>query len=299
MPGVKTQRFRNCDLIKSGSCAMVSRKSELSSLSPEEQSRAYAKYYRAPVPPDPAHLAIMDTPCDPLKAIYPEQMNDLLNPGDLQVEIGWCNLPNGAGFIANRNIYKNVSADMIDWWFAWHALDDLRYRIWYPPQHAGIALSPESRQRILDPSIPLSEKHWGVTHHLTEDCDCGMENINITFLSPKDFGFDMTRWTEPYVSTFVGGFGWSRPANKAEHAIEAPSLMCHIFRQTPGGLEHRTRFWMGYRMSHGKPELSLPPGIAVPSMVVQGLARHNVREFKNLGVLLPEIYTEFGGRRIA
>ncbi len=160
-------------------------------------------------------------------------------------------------------------------------------------------MSPESRKRILDPSIPISEKNWGLTHHVTEDCDCGMENIDITFLSPADFGFDMARWKEPHVSTFVGGFGWSRPANKTDHPIKASSLMCHIFRPVSDKLEHRTRFWMGYRMSQGKPELSLPPGVAVPAMAVQGLARHNVREFSNLGILLPEIYREFGGRMIA
>jgi hypothetical protein len=265
-------------------------------LKPEEQSRACAKFYRDPVPPDPAHLAMMDTPCDPSKAIYPEQMNELLKPGDLQVEIGWCNLPNGAGFIANRNIYANITAEMIDWWFAWHPLEGLRYRVWYPPQHAGITLSPESRSRILDPSIPVREKNWGVTHHVTEDCGCGLENIEITFLSPRDFGFGMTLWKEPFVSTFAGGFGWSRRVDDAEHAIKTPSLMCHIFRQASGGLEHRTRFWMGYRMSQGKPELVLPPGISVPAIAVQRLARHNVLEFSNLGALLPEIHAEFGGQ---
>ncbi len=277
---------------------MKTKESDFAPLDPEDQSKTYAKYYRDPVPPEPAHLAMMDTPCDPLKAICPEQMNDLLNPGDLQVEVGWCNLPNGAGFIANRNVYKIVTAEMINWWFAWHPLEDLRYRIWYPPQHAGISLSPASRDRILDRSIPIPEKNWGVTHHVTEDCDCGMENIDITFQSPGDFGFDMTRWKEPYVSTFVGGFGWSSPANKSDRAIKAPSLMCHIFRQIPGGLEQRTRFWMGYRMFQGKPELMLPPGASVPLFAVQGLARHNVREFSNLGVLLPEIYAEFGGRMV-
>jgi phloretin hydrolase len=278
---------------------MLTKESKLAPLDPEDKSKEYAKYYRDPVMPDLEHLAIMDTPCDPLKAMYPEQMNDLLNPGSLEVEIGWCNLPNGAGFIANRNILKNVTAEMIEWWFAWHPLESLRYRIWYPPQHAGIALSPEAREKILNPSIPVREKNWNVTHHVAEDCDCGMETIDITFLSPKDFGFAMTRWKEPYVSTFVGGFGWSSPAGKADHTIKAPSLMCHIFRQIAGGLEQRTRFWMGYRLFQGKPELVLPPGASVPAIAVQGLARHNVREFSNLGALLPEIYAEFGGTMIA
>jgi hypothetical protein len=52
-------------------------------------------------------------------------------------------------------------------------------------------------------------------------------------------------------------------------------------------------------MSSGRPELSLPPGFAVPVPAVQGLARHNVHEFSNLAVLLPEIYEEFGGQVIA
>ena len=273
---------------------MAANESDLPPLDPQDRSKPYARYYRTPAQPDQTHLALMDTPCDPQKAIPPERMNDLLDPGALEVEIGWCNLPNGAGFIANRNVYKNVTPEMIDWWFAWHPLDSMRYRIWYPPQHAGISLSPADRERILDPGIPIREKNWGITHHVTEDCNCGMEHIDITFQSPGDFGFDMTRWGEPYVSTFVGGYGWSSPAVKTEHSIKTPSPMCHLFRRIPDGLEHRTRFWMGYRLSQGKPELVLPPGISVPAAAIQGLARHNVREFSNLGVLLPEIYSEFG-----
>jgi hypothetical protein len=276
--------------------ASTKKKAERPPLTPEEQARPFAKYYRDPVPPDPEHYAKMDNPSDPSKAIFPEQMNDLLNPGYLDVEIGWCNLPNGAGFIANCYQHKDVTAAMIDWWFAWHTLEDLRYRIWYPPQHGGIMISPEARKRMLDPSVPVREKNWGVTHHVTENCDCGMENIDITFLSPEDFGFDMSRWKQPFVSTFAGGFGWACTVNKTDESITAPALMCHIFRDIPGGIEHRTRFWLGYRMSNGKPELSLPPGIAVPAAAVQGLARHNVKEFKNFGAFLPEIYGELGGR---
>lgn len=111
------QGSRDRTVKKSGGCPMAGNKPELIPLTPEEQSRAYAEYYRDPEPPDPVHLAMMDTQCDPSMAIYPEQMNDLLNPGDLRMEVGWCNLPNGAGFIANRNVYKNVTPEMIDWWW--------------------------------------------------------------------------------------------------------------------------------------------------------------------------------------
>ena len=276
--------------------ASTRRKADRPPLSAEEEARPFAKYYHEEIPkPDPKHLAMMDSPCDPSKAIGPEQMNDLLNPGDLAVEIGWCNLPNGAGFIANRMFYPDVTAEMIDWWFAWHPLEDLRYRIWYPPQHGGIMVSPEGRRRLLDASIPLAQRNWGVVHHVTENCNCGMENIDIHFLSPQEFGFDMSRWKKPFVATFAGGFGWAVAVNKTDESITAPALMCHIFRETPQGLEHRTRFWMGYRLSGGKPELTLPPGVAVPAAAVQGLARHNVCEFTRFKSLLPRIYRELGG----
>ena len=137
-----------------------------------------------------------------------------------------------------------------------------------------------------------------MTHHVTENCNCGMENIDISFLSPKDFGFDMSRWHKPNVATFAGGFGWAVAVDKTDESITAPAMMCHIFREVEGGLEHRTRFWMGYRISGGKPELSLPPGVAVPAVAVAGLARHNVHEFTRFRDFLPRIYKELGGRMI-
>jgi len=279
--------------------ASTKTKAQIPRLTPEEDARPFAKYYYEEIPqPDPTHFAMMDKPCDPAKAITPEQMNELLKPGDLDVEIGWCNLPNGAGFIANKITYPSVTAEMVEWWFAWHPLEDLRYRIWYPPQHGGIHVSPEGRKRLLDESIPLGERNWGVVHHVTENCDCGMENIDINFLSPKDFGFDMNLWKKPNVAAFAGGFGWAVSVNKTDESITAPALMCHIFREVSGGLEHRTRFWLGYRLSNGKPEVSLPPGVSVPAANVQGLARHNVKEFTRFGKFLPRIYAEHGGKMI-
>jgi hypothetical protein len=273
-------------------------KGMLPPLTPEEEARPFAKYYYEEIKqPDPAHYAAMEQPIDPARAFGPEEINRLLDVERLEkeeIEIGWCNLPNGAGFIANKNFYPGVTADMIDWWFAWHPLEDLRYRIWYPPQHAGIMLSPIDRARILDPSIPNREKNWGVVHNVTENCDCGFENIDIAFRSPAAMGFDMERFAK-VAATFAGGMGWAVAVNKCDDSITAPALMCHIFYDAPGGLIHRTRFWMGYRFTvDDKPELSLPPGVSVPSAAVQGLARHNVKEFTRFGDFLPRIYKEFG-----
>jgi len=268
-------------------------------LTPEEKARPFAKYYYEPIKEaDPKHYAEMDTPKDPAKAFGPEELNRLLDTKYLEsyetFEIGWCHLPNGTGYIANKIFYPGVTAEMIDWWFAWHPLEDLRYRIWYPPQHAGIMLSPIDRARILDPKIPNAEKNWGVTHHVTEDCNCGMDNIEIAFRSPKDMGFDMERYNK-VAATFAGGMGWQCPVDKTDFSITAPAMMAHIFYNQPGGLLHRTRFWMGYRICPDNTfECSLPPGVKVPVEAVQGLARHNVKEFTRFGEFLPRIYKELG-----
>ena len=211
-------------------------KAMLPPLTPEEELRPFAKYYHEPIKqPDPAHLAAMDTPMDPAKAFGPEEINRLLDVAALEqgVEVGWCNLPNGAGYIANTIVYPGATADMIDWWFAWHPLEDLRYRIWYPPQHAGIMLSPIDRARILDPAVPNREKNWGVVHNVTENCDCGFENIDIAFRSPADMGFDMELFPKVARPSQVERAGPSQ-WRSAMHSITAPALMCHMFYEIPG-----------------------------------------------------------------
>lgn len=266
-------------------------------LTDAEKKRPFAKYYYEAMPePDPQSMALMEKPCDPAKALLPEQLNDLLNPGYLDVETGWCILPSGGGFIANKTFYPGATAEMVDWWFAWHPLEDLRYRIWYPPQHGGIMVSPENRRRLLDESIPMAERNWGVTHHVIEDTNTGMGHVDIDFMSPRQFGFDMDRWHKPFVATFQGGQGWSSDIVKTERSITSPAIMCHFFREVDGGLEQRTRFWMGYRFSGGKPEITLPSGVRIPEAVVKGLARHNVAEFTRFKTFLPHIYKEFNGK---
>ena len=266
-------------------------------LTDEEKARPFAKYYYDEIPqPDPAHYNAMETPIDPKDAFGPEEINRMLDVDGLRkgVEVGWCNLPNGAGYIANTIFYPGVTAEMIDWWFVWHTLEDLRYRIWYPPQHAGIMLSPIDRARVLDPDIPMREKNWGLTHYVTENCDCGMDNVDINFKDPAFMGFDMDTFNK-VAATFAGGQGWAVSVNKCAASNTAPAIMCHMFYNEDGGLRHRTRFWMGYRfVAPGKAELSLPPGISVPAEAVQGLARHNVKEFTRYRDFLPRIYKELG-----
>ena len=211
-------------------------------LTDEEKARPFAKYYYDEIPqPDPAHYNAMETPIDPKDAFGPEEINRMLDVDALRkgVEVGWCNLPNGAGYIANTIFYPGVTAEMIDWWFVWHTLEDLRYRIWYPPQHAGIMLSPIDRARVLDPNIAMREKNWGLTHYVTENCDCGMDNVDINFKDPTYMGFDMDKFNkvaatlarrvEPTAVVKVTIWLWPRysvPTTSARSADRWPAPAC-------------------------------------------------------------------------
>ncbi|MCL6476901.1 MAG: hydrolase [Peptococcaceae bacterium] len=267
-------------------------------LTSEEKAKPYSKYfYKEPKTPDPEKLALMDKPIDPSKALPIENRNDLLNPGNFEVEVGWCVLPDGVGYVANRTLFPGVTAGMIKWWFAWHALEDLRYKIWFPKAHYGTSVDDAARKKILDPDTPIDQKIQGVTHHVIEDIGGGAENIEINFLSPEDFGFDMSRYKAPNVAVAITANGVTQKINPPPGVPnpKAPATMCHFFREIPGGLEMRTRFWMGMHIIDKKPVKLLPDGFMIPEFVPRGLAVHNVWEYTNLASILPQLYEEQKG----
>ncbi len=79
-----------------------------------------------------------------------------------------------------------------------------------------------------------------------------------------------------------------------ETGIKAPAVMFHSVREIEGGVEFRSRFWLGYHFIGGKPVKLLPDGIQIPLPVVRGLAFHNVEEYSHLAAILPRLYEAFG-----
>ncbi len=280
--------------------AKAQKKAQRLPLTTTERSSPYAKYYDVPVAaPDPGHREKMDQPMDPSKAFMPEDIDRLLDiewlEGPDSVEVGWCNLPNGAGYIANRIFHPGWTPEMVDWWFVWHALEDVRYRLWYPLQHGGISVSSDDRARILDESIPMRDRNYGVTHFVVEDTNTGMAQIDIRWRTPAQMGFTQAKFDKTVVASAMG-MGWASPVEDMPDAVPAPSIMCHVFYPANGGLVHRTRFWPGYRYNAaGKPEYVLPQGMKVPQFAIKGLAQHAVDEFTRLRAILPDLHKEFGG----
>ena len=239
-------------------------------LTADEQKRPYAKYFYMPMAkPDTRLVAEVENgPIDPDKALKIQDLNDLLKPGYLASEVGYTILPDGTGYVSSIVKMPGVTPEMLNWWFAWHPVEALRYKIWDHYVHYNIRVSAADKQQLLDENKPWNERLWHTTHHVTEDIGVGPSEISINFVSPAEFGFDMQKYNASGVGTAICAVGAAK--------------MLHIARTTQdGGVELRTRFWF-------------PAEAKVPMEMLKGLNLHALEEYSNLASFLPEIYREFG-----
>lgn len=84
-----------------------------------------------------------------------------------------------------------VTPQMLDWWFNWHLLEDLRYALWCPVAHTGISVKNPACH--LDNSgIPLKVRNFDRSHYPVEGFNVpSADTLEIQFFSPVDFGLDM------------------------------------------------------------------------------------------------------------
>lgn len=247
----------------------------------EERNSPLYKYYAREMVDAPAEkYASVAEPMDPAKAQSALDMNDLFKPGYLPGELGYCNLPDGTATLANLTPMPGVTPEMFDFWFAWHGVAPMRYKIWNRDQHYYCLT--RNMDKALDRSLSLKERYWDTTHDVEEDCNMGKQKIQIHFRNPADIGFDPA-----LLKDFKGTIVCSGDEF-------APTIMCHFIRPVEGGCELRTRFWMGYRVVDKKPvKADFPPNFQFPLEPVKALLLHNIKEFTNLAAILPEVYAEF------
>ncbi len=255
-------------------------------VSEEEKKSPLYKYFLRELAPAPQEKydAIAKGPMDPKDALQAPDLNKLFDPGYLPGEFGWCVLPDGTGTVANVTPMPNVTVEMFDWWFAWHGVQPMRYKIWDPEDH--FYCQTRNMDQALDGSLTMKERYWNTTHDVKEsmlgDGEEHASDIVISFRDPADVGFDPEKLKD-FKGTIVCAGG---PEN--------PVIMCHFVRPLEsGGIELRTRFWFGYAIIGGRPVKVLPEGMRIPEKQLEDLLTHNVREYTNMAAILPEVYAEF------
>lgn len=252
---------------------------DLNQVSEYEKNMSYKKYLDMEMAKQPYELLelIKNGPINPADATKIDDINDLLKPGYLKTEVGYCVMDDGTAFVANLIKMPGVTKEMFEWWFAWHGLEPLRYKIWDKDDHFDIKTT--HRDRLVNPAIPMNERIWGVTHTVVEDTGLGPETLNINFYSPSEMGFDIDMLNSSEVSSIVCANGDT-------------AVMVHSIRNIDEGIELRSRFWLGYNIVQQKPFKLIPDGAQIPIDIPEGLVKHCIKEFSNLAKILPLIYAE-------
>ncbi|MCI8992981.1 MAG: phloretin hydrolase [Eubacterium sp.] len=251
----------------------------------EEKMLPEYRYFTRPMAEaDPAQYArIENEPLLPEHALKIEDRNDLFREGYLPGEFGTCVLPNGTAVVANYLKMPGVTVEMFDWWFAWHGLRPIRYKLWDKYEHYDISTSdPEKRK---NEALSYRERYWDTVDTAVEDnLGTGPRSIDIQFRNPADIGFNAEKLSKFHGTIVCAG---------GEHA---PAVMCHFVRPIEGGTELRSRFWAGYGIKDGKPFKMLPDGQKIPEERGKLMLKHNIKEYTNLAAILPEIFEEFKNR---
>ncbi|MGI6326615.1 MAG: DAPG hydrolase family protein [Saccharofermentanales bacterium] len=244
-------------------------------------SPEYKYFLRDMVPPAPNTQARVEAgELTSAQAHSIDHMNDLFLDGYLDGEFGYCQMPDGTLAVANLMLMPNITPAMFDWWFAWHGLAPIRYKLWNKDEHYDISTSNPERRR--DASIPVRERIWDTIDYATEENPIdGLHTVAIHFRNPVDIGFDKALY-----AAFNGTIICAADE-------KSPVTMCHFVRPTENGSELRTRFWMGYSIVDRRPKKVIPSGFKMPIQVAKNVLNHCNKEFANLIAILPELYAEF------
>ena len=244
----------------------------------EERSSPLFKYFEREIRPVPKETADRILACDfaPGGGLHPLEMDRLFDDGYLPGEFGIWVLEDGGLMIANHVDMPGVTPEMFDWWFAWHGLDSLRYKIWNRDEHYYV--QSQNVAQNLDESLSMKERYRNTTHAIKESLlpDQPPVDVRLTFLPPEKVGFSPEKLRE-FKGTIVCTGGMS--------------IMVHFIRPTENGCELRTRFWIGYSAVEGK--VAKMPGFTADPRMGTAFLLHNVKEFTHLAEILPGVYAEF------
>jgi hypothetical protein len=232
--------------------------------------------------PEDVSAALSAGPIPSCKALKFEEINELLEPGYLEVENGYCLNPDGTGFVAVKTDFPGATGDMVRWWFWWHAFKNVRYKIWCPGSH--FAISVHDMDRMLDPTLSYEERYLNNPQYPVEDTGTGYPWMSIRFVEPEAFGFDTSRFEAAGIDAVVCAVVGYRFAGIT--AIRH-TCMVHLFRRTDAGLELRSRFWVGKALSPFLRRFTITLDTA------RSIAFHCATEYNHLAGFLPEIYEEF------
>lgn len=229
----------------------------------------------------------------------PEGFDRLLDPGYLPGETGYCELPNGAGYVASLVPFPGCTGDMLSWWFWWHAVEPARYALWYPFNH--VSARSAATDRLTARGLSHQQRYIGTTHHVIEYIGASKVDIRIEFVDPAELGMDTTRFSDAgVVAHACAHVHLTRPPARV-------ATMLHLARATDDGFELRSRYWIGDRVILRAARRSVSVDrildrtpirrrLAGATVAYEQLL-HDQIEFTHLSTFLADVHAEFGEGR--
>ncbi len=225
----------------------------------------------------------------------PEDLNKLLNPGYLEAETGYCQMPDGTLYSASLTFFPGCTPEMLQWWFWWHSVESERYTLWYPYCH--ISSHAKNKDTLTKPGLTHEDRYKGNTHIITEYLYERKNNIEIAFVDPSELGIDTSHFPSAKILASACGFV----------SMQMPGIefctMIHLARETQDGFELRSRYYIGHNVklkilgrewrvnkSLSNPVLKLNH-IGLQTAYEQVM--HDQIEFTHLASILPDLYNKF------
>ncbi len=228
-----------------------------------------------PLPEMPSHIAEA-LKVNEITLTSFECKNDILSDTALQQEVGYKKMADGMYLVSMVCPMPGITAEMIDWWFWWHAQDKLRYQVWFPGEHSGISYRKKDRQYFEQPTVPSFQAN---THYPVERIGGLKMPLRIDFVTEEDFGFSKQAMQENGISRIVCGHV------SACYGLVKHTEMAHIFKQTEDGLFMISRFWLGKTMKN-----PLLRKLIITEDMAKGMAEHCCIEYRNLQEILPLLF---------
>lgn len=206
-----------------------------------------------------------------------ENINDILQSEALQNEVGYQKMPDGSYLVSMVCPMPGITAEMIQWWFWWHAQESLRYQVWFPGAHFGISYRKKDTDYFKKPTLPPFQPN---THYPVEKIGGMKMPLRIDFITPEEFGFSRQLMEQNKIPLIICGHVG------AFKGIVRHTEMAHIFKRTENGLFLISRFWLGKTMN------PLLRKFIITDSMAKGMAEHCCIEYRNLAGILPVLYNK-------
>lgn len=230
-------------------------------------------------------------PLDPAKAIYPEDINIILDETKVPDVSGYCLLDNGASYISVKTSLPGVTKEMLQWMVAWQGLEPANYMVLNPKIHHSAAISDIDREKINLKFLSLEQKCQGIYVYQINKINDELEGTIVSYLSPADQGFDPDMYVNSGALT-IGGAVLRQAHEEKDPQKKSINIMISVVREAEDGVDVHTHLWGGYKILRRESKRFDVNGIQPTEEYTEMLANYIADEWAQVGNILPKLYAE-------